>query len=530
MNLFNKFWSGISSVGITENVSIPVAKRFKLSNQLLCIALVLTLFYTFIYTYWSFPKAVIIEVIFVSFYIFLLFLSKLGYPRYSKFLFVFILNIQMLCLCLCFGEASQMHLLFIPVSAVPLVLFDFRSIKTIFTFVLFSISIYIFLFAINFSSPLATNIPPPLLYIMRISFNITAIFCEIIIIYSFINVYDRAEKTLDESNILLEQQFESIFNNSYDALFVVDSGAKKIIKANKRAVELFEMEQESDFYSSYGLDFHKNAVSKKELDFMTNEVLTKGVYRGEVVYKTKKGNEFWGALAIREMIINEKRYQSVRVADITPQKEFAKKIQDSLNEKEILLSEIHHRVKNNLAVISGLLGLQSSYVEDERAKELFEESRNRIHSMALIHDKLYQHETFAKIDFAEYIKDLVQQIKKSYNPANTNIQFVITCNDIFLDIKNAVPVGLILNELISNSYKHAFMGKENGEIKIVCTKMGDKFTMMVSDDGNGFDFQEGFEKPKSLGLTLVKALSDQIGGNVKINSEKGAAYYISFEA
>ncbi|MGZ4055496.1 MAG: sensor histidine kinase [Bacteroidia bacterium] len=529
MNRFNKFWSAISNCGIRDEISVPVAKRFKLSNQLITLSIVFTVFYVFVYSHWNISKAVIVEIVAISIYLILLALAKAGFHNLSKFLFVFFINVHMLCLCLCFGEASQMHLLFIPVSAIPLVLFDFRSVKTIVSFVFFSISIYILLFLVNFSSPLSAPISDDLLYIMRISFNITAIFCEIIIIYSFISNYDRAEKTLDESNILLEQQFESIFNNSYDALFVVDSGIKKIIKANKRAAELFEMENESDFYSYYGEDFHKNTMTKKELDVMVNDVITKGIYKSEIIYKTKKGNEFWGALAVRAVIINGKRYQSVRIADITAQKEFEKKIQDSLNEKETLLSEIHHRVKNNLAVISGLLGLQSSYVEDERAKELFEESRSRIHSMALIHDKLYQHETFAKINFSEYIKDLVHHIKSSYNSTNTNIQFAVTCNDIFLDIKSAVPVGLILNELISNSFKHAFKGRATGEIKIVCTKMGDKFTMMVSDDGLGFDIEDGLRNPKSLGLTLIKALSDQIGASIKTNSDKGVTYYISFE-
>ena len=529
MNELKQFWSGISNYGITDNISIPVAKRFKLSNQLVFLSIIFTLFYIFVYSYWGISEAVIVEAVFISIYIILLLIAKFGYSKLSRFFFIFFINCQIFILCLCFGEASQMHLLFIPVAAIPLVLFSVKAIRTIVLFVATSIGIYVLLFAINFSSPLLTEISPELSYIMRLSFNITAILCEIIIIYSFISNYDRAEKRLDESNILLEQQFESIFNNSLDALFLVDAEARKIVKANKRAVELFEMEKESDFYSFFGLDLHKHEFRGQELHNMRSQLIEKGVYETEVLYKTKKGNEFWGALAIRIITIGNKKYQSVRITNIAEAKKVEQQIQASLNEKEILLSEIHHRVKNNLAVISGLLGLQSSYVEDEKAKELFEESRNRIHSMALIHDKLYHHETFAKIDFAEYIKDLVHQIKSSYNATETDIQFTITCNDIFLDIKNAVPIGLILNELISNSCKHAFIERPNGEIKIVCTKMGDKFTMMVSDDGVGFDVLHSMEKPVSLGLTLIKALADQIGGNVKTTSEKGTSYFISFE-
>jgi PAS domain S-box-containing protein len=365
---------------------------------------------------------------------------------------------------------------------------------------------------------------------MRIAFNITAIFCEIIIIYSFISVYDRAEKNMDESNVLLEEQFKSLFDTSPDALFLVDYKIRKIVKANQRAVEMFEVENEMEFYKYYGLDLHKEKMDAAKVLLIRDELLAKGAYEDEILYKTFKENEFWGALAIRIISIGGNLYQSVRVTDITSQKKIELQIQSSLNEKEILLSEIHHRVKNNLAVISGLLGLQSAYVEDEKAKKLFEESRNRIHSMALIHDRLYQHETLAKINFNSYIKDLVEHIQKSYVSQTSEVKFNVTCNDIFLDIKNAVPCGLILNELISNSFKHAFKEKNTGEIKIVCTKMGDKFTMMVSDDGIGYDFENGLKSPHSLGLTLIKALSEQVSGKVKTTFDSGTAYYISFEA
>jgi PAS domain S-box-containing protein len=525
-----EFWSLITNLGITNDVSVPNGKRIKISNQLAFISILITFFYCIIYAYWNFISVLYIQLIFTLGYISILLISKFGFPYLSKRLFVLFLNLHLFSLSLFFGEDSQAYLLFIPVSVVPLVLFDFRSTKTFIWFVAFSLFLYAFLMFFNFDSALAMHISKDYLHIMKIAFNITAVLCEIIVIYSFISNYDRAEKKLDESNILLEEQFKSIFDTSFDALFLIEYIERRVIKANRRAVELFEMENENEFYNPEGLDFRKEKMSKKDYLAIKEDLFLKGFHENEVIYKTKKGNYFWGALAIRIINIGEKQYQSVRITDITSQKEFEKNIKNALNEKEILLSEIHHRVKNNLAVISGLLGLQSSYVEDEKAKELFEESRNRIHSMALIHDKLYQHETFAKINLAEYINDLVHYIKSSYIPANLKIEFTVTCNDIFLDIKNAVPIGLILNELISNSCKHAYKGRTNGEIKIVCTKMGEKFTMMVSDDGIGFDISEGLENPKSLGLTLIKALSEQIGSSTKTTFDKGTAYYISFEA
>ena len=234
MNIFKKFWTGISNCGIAENTRIPFAKRFKLSNQLIGLSIIFTLFYFFVYSFWGISKAVIVELVFISVYVFLLIIAKIGYSSLSRFLFVLTINIHMFCLCLCFGENSQMHLLFIPVSAIPLVLFNIKSIKTIIIFIALSIVAYILLFSVHFSSPLACYIPADLYSVMRVSFNITAIFCEIIIIYSFISNYDRAEKRLDENNILLEEQFKSIFDTSFDALFLVDHKERRIVKAPNR--------------------------------------------------------------------------------------------------------------------------------------------------------------------------------------------------------------------------------------------------------------------------------------------------------
>ncbi|MBL7884853.1 MAG: ATP-binding protein [Bacteroidia bacterium] len=436
----------------------------------------------------------------------------------------------MFMLSLGFGIESQVQLLFVPVAALPVVLFRLKNIRSITILSLFTISLFISLYLIDFGDYFLIPIEPDYLFSLRFVFNITALLCQIVVIYAIISNYDSTEKKLDKTNELLQYQFQTMFDNSFDALFLIDWKKRKIVKANKRAVHLFEFEKESDFFESDGADFYFDELSIEELDAIKEILITKGSYESEVKYRTNLGNVFWGSLAIRLISIGGNPYQSVRVTDITAQKNAEKYTKAALQEKEILLAEIHHRVKNNMAVISGLIGLQSSYVEDVKAKELFEESRNRIHSMALIHDKLYQHETFAKIEFCAYINDLVDYIKSSYNDTATKINFSVTCNDIYLDIKNAVPCGLILNELVSNAFKHAFKGKEQGEIKIVCTKMGEKFTMMVADDGVGYDAETALKKSNSLGLTLINALVEQVSGTLKTTHQKGTAYYISFEA
>ncbi len=529
MNILNKFWTWISNIGITEDVSIPNAKRIRLTNRFGIVSILFTLPYIIGYAYYGLIDVALFSSLCCIVYFSIPIISSFRLYTLAKIvLFVAVLFHQFV-LASFFGEKSEVHIIYIALILLPIVLFEIKNQQGWILFCIFiTILATIILYQTHFSLLPNPGLSDETTYLLNIAYKITAVMGCFVILFSVIMISEKTEKSLDQSNILLEEQFQSIFNTSYDALFLVDSKDRKIVKANKRAVELFEMEKESDFYSHFGLDFHKEKFSNERN--MRNELLNKGFFEQEILYRTKKGNEFWGALAIRIIFIENKKYQSVRVTDISHQKLAEKQIQASLNEKEILLSEIHHRVKNNLAVISGLLGLQSAFLEDEKAKEHFEESRNRIHSMALIHDKLYQNETSAKINFSAYINDLVEHIKISYASISTDIQFAVTCNDIFLDIKNAVPCGLILNELVSNAFKHAFKDKNTGEIKIVCTKMGEKFTMMVSDNGVGYDFESGLKSSRSLGLTLISALSDQINGKVKTTFDKGTSFYISFEA
>lgn len=528
--MFLKYWHKISDLGVDSSVNRFNHKRIRLSNQLLALSIILSFVFIYIYSYFELYRILKVEITSILLYVSFMMLNHFKFFRLSRFLFVVILNLQIFVLSLSFGIQSQIQILFLPVAALPVVLFRLKNIKTIVVLSAFTVFLFSTIYFVDFNDYFLIRINPEYLFSLRFIFNMTAILCYFIVIYAIISNYDSSEKKLDKKNELLQYQFQTMFDNSYDALFLVDWKERRIVKANKRAVTLFEMEKESDFFDMYGLDFHKNELTPEELKQMSDELTSKKSYETEILYRTNLGNEFWGALAIQVIYIGGKAYQSVRVTDITQQKKAEQYTKATLLEKEILLAEIHHRVKNNMAVISGLIGLQSNYVEDEKAKELFEESRNRIHSMALIHDKLYQHETFAKIDFCAYINDLVSHIKASYNNTEAEINFEIVCNDIFIDIKNAVPCGLILNELISNACKHAFKGREKGEIKIVCTKMGEKFTMMVADDGVGYDAETALKKSNSLGLTLINALVEQVSGKLNTTHHNGTAYYISFEA
>ncbi len=201
----------------------------------------------------------------------------------------------------------------------------------------------------------------------------------------------------------------------------------------------------------------------------------------------------------------------------------------SLQEKEVLLKEIHHRVKNNLQIISSLLNLQSEYIQEKQYLELFKISQNRIKSMALIHEKLYQSKDLARIEFSEYIRDLVASLFCSYEIKSNAIALKIDADEVFLGIDVAIPCGLILNELVLNSLKHAFSNCDSGEIHIqLYSNKENDFIFIISDNGIGFPQKIDFRNTESLGLQLVNTLTNQLGGTIELNGKDGTEFKITF--
>ena len=204
-------------------------------------------------------------------------------------------------------------------------------------------------------------------------------------------------------------------------------------------------------------------------------------------------------------------------------------ISKSLNEKEVLLKEIHHRVKNNLQIVSSLFFFQSKQVTDPKMLEMFRDGQNRVKSMALIHEKLYQSGDLANIDFKEYIKKLTNFLLQSYGVSQTKIKLRNNVQQIFLGVDTAVPCGLIINELISNSLKHGFTDTDNGEIKI---DMGhdenDKLILIISDNGKGIPKDLNIEESDSLGLRLVYNLTTQLNGTVEFFNNNGTTVKLLF--
>jgi len=229
---------------------------------------------------------------------------------------------------------------------------------------------------------------------------------------------------------------------------------------------------------------------------------------------------------------------SEQVAIAIERKQTQERLKASINEKEMMLREIHHRIKNNLQVVSSLINLQSRYVNDKKDFDMFKKTRDRIRSMALIHEKLYQSEDLTKIDFSQYIKTLTVHLLQSFCTNPDDIRVKTDIKNVFLGINTAIPCGMIINELMSNSLKHAFseskINKKRGRLKkeiyISFHPVKDRhFSLSIGDNGVGLPERLDFQNPKSLGLQLVKDLVKQINGSIEVKNNSGTTFKIIFE-
>jgi two-component sensor histidine kinase len=205
-------------------------------------------------------------------------------------------------------------------------------------------------------------------------------------------------------------------------------------------------------------------------------------------------------------------------------------IKSSLEEKVVLLQEIHHRVKNNLQIISSLLRLQSQQIHDPQALEVFLESQNRVRSMAMIHEMLYQSEDLSKIDFGTYVQGLASSLIRSYHSRSTALSLSVQVDPISLSPNDAVPCGLIINELITNSIKYAFPNGNAGQVHIAVQEGDNAYvTLVVSDNGIGFPQELDWRNSDSLGLQLVTSLVEQLEGTIELHCEHGTEFEIGFQ-
>lgn len=233
---------------------------------------------------------------------------------------------------------------------------------------------------------------------------------------------------------------------------------------------------------------------------------------------------------VRERTSELQKSNTLLIKEILERRYVENELKQSLAEKDVLLKEIHHRVKNNLQIISSLLNLQSRKLKDEKALASFVESNNRIRSIATLHEQLYRSKDLSRIDFGAHIRNMTNHLLRSYGVGGDRIRVTIDSEQIYLDINTAIPLGLVVNELVSNAIKHGFDGISDGEIKIEFGRTQDKYSLSVSN--NGIKFPEGFDINTSttLGLELVSSLSKQLKGTITLSSGDVTEFNLVFRA
>jgi len=344
----------------------------------------------------------------------------------------------------------------------------------------------------------------------------------------------QAEKLIADTQKL----FEAVIEQSPIPM-VVASQTGDLLIYNQACVEQLKWEDEPDIKPGVNLstmkktwdDYDSNGnyipMSDHPLPMSLKGKVTKNL---EIRIVRNDGSERWEIVNAAPIYDDEGNIIAgfVTFPDITERIQAEELIKSSLKEKEVLLQEIHHRVKNNMQVIISLLKLQSGNIMEKQYLDMFKESQHRIKSMALVHEKLYQTKNLADIDFKGYVKSLVTSLFRSYRPRQGKITLKIEVGDVSLGLERAIPCGLIINELVSNSLKYAFPEERAGEIRVAFNSTDENTLVLeVSDNGIGIPEKLDFRNTKFLGLHLVTILSeDQLHGTIELNRTDGTDFRI----
>jgi PAS domain S-box-containing protein len=344
-------------------------------------------------------------------------------------------------------------------------------------------------------------------------------------VVSFLDITERkkTEGSLKES----ENRYRELLENSFDAVVIHDGN--NVISANTVAMELLGIKTPEEFMNIpliefiHG-DYHKTVMERVQKMLKNGETLPPI----EEKFLRADGTSIDVEVLATGFTYNGENAVQVVFRDISHRKKIEKDIKASLKEKELFLKEIHHRVKNNLQIISSLLDLQGNYVDHKETVDVLHGSKDRVKSMAMIHDMLYQSVDLANIDFSNYIKNLVQDLFYSYGAKN-NIKPIIDAEEVFLNIETAIPCGLIINELVSNSLKYAFPDNKSGEVFISLHQHDKYLELIIADNGIGLSEDINFENIQTLGMQLVNMLINQLEGSMELKRDGGTTFHIRFK-
>jgi len=329
----------------------------------------------------------------------------------------------------------------------------------------------------------------------------------------------------------LEERFRLVVESAPNAMVMIGPGGT-IEMVNVQAERVFGYERSELLGNSIEMlipeRYKVNHPNLRASFFGQPESRPMGAGRDLFGLK-KDGSEFPIEIGLNPIETEDGKMVLSAIVDISDRKHKEARIDAALAEKDILLREVHHRVKNNLQVVNSLLDLQIDRVTDEAVLNMLRESQNRIKSMALIHQTLYQQQDFVQVDFGNFLDTLAPMLVSSYGMDAQHISLVIDAFDMQLSIHTAIPCGLVVNELISNALKHAFPKGRQGEIRIKMARDTEKFAILtVTDDGIGISDEIDLTQCATLGLQLVNLLTDQLGGEMTINRAMPTRFALRF--
>jgi PAS domain S-box-containing protein len=331
-------------------------------------------------------------------------------------------------------------------------------------------------------------------------------------------------------------KINSIFDSTAMLIWTLDKNLRISsynLNFGKMLYKTFDIEiQIGQSFQEYVKPYVKTEHQIKLNNFFQNALKGNSV-QFEGPLKKKNGQIFWMEAFLNPILTEDGKVGEISCMahEITDKKIIEKQIRESLHEKEVLLQEVHHRVKNNLQVISSILNLQSSYVKDTNTLNILRESQNRIKSMSFIHESLYQTNDFSSIDFSDYILSLSKSLVHSYSINAGLVELKTNFEKVFLNLDQAIPCGLIVNELLSNALKYAFPNNRKGIIRMQIKEAKKKVELLIKDNGVGMPQDFDFDQNDSLGLQLVFTLIEQLDGEVlfKTKPNQGTEYLITFD-
>ncbi len=344
------------------------------------------------------------------------------------------------------------------------------------------------------------------------------------VLFYFMQTAFIAQKSFSQAN----DKIRAFIDSSPMAIYTIDTEGIVHDFWNKAAEEMLGWKQEEvigRFLPHVGEEMKAEFKQLMSINLKEKEIKNK-----EIIRFRKDGSPIHMRLSASQIIGNgsENKQMLIIAEDITNEVEYKKQLENSVHEKEVLLSEVHHRVKNNLAIIAGLIELQKEGLSDENLQLILRETQNRIYSISGVHELLYNTDSFTEITFGEYAVKLIDRIRDMFDSPGKNVVIEHKFDSRRLNINQAIPLGLLVNELITNSFKHAFNGRNDGKIYISLQEKEDLIQVVYEDDGKGFD-KDLFDQSNTLGVTLIKTLVDQLNAEYNIESDSGFRFTFSFE-